>query len=255
MKTFFTLFLIFLSHLLNAQSTELFFEVKDTTYLDGEIVRVDFKVRGFNQIAGYQFGLTYDTLNLQLAALQLPNPTPIPMANLNDSMFVDFNDTLLIPDCIQGNFGFCVDGEIRHVWVYPFSATTDDGSLIFSLYFLALEDGKLSENLLIAPQILNNIAHLLDLTPIPVTLLYYNENNQTTSSIKDDLLSNVTLYPNPFITHFNVNFEGNFEGFVFGVDGKLIYEFKNQTSVYLPELQRGVYILKINEKVFKIVKK
>lgn len=180
--------------------TSLLWTVQDKAFQPGDTVTSEFRVSNFDSIAAYQFAVKFDTALLHFATVTLPDPAPMPMGNLDDSMFIDLGDTLFFPDCIQGDFGMCKShlGEIRTVWTNPFSSTVEDATLIFRLHFIAKASGNLSQSLRIAPEILPSIAYTFYLVPVPLILSFVDTG---TDSADEQLDNNNQLlppaYPNP----------------------------------------------------------
>lgn len=246
------LFSVFQSY---SQNTELLWTIENQTYQAGDTVKVEFRVHYFDSISCYQFAVQYDTTNLLLTGLELPDPTSIPMANLGDSMIVDLTDTLYIPNCIMGDFGFCKVGQVRHVWSYIYSATTDDNSLIFTLYFVAKEDGILSEFLEPAPNILSSAAYDFELNYMPLNIVFVdNINQQLVNEISPEEIP-FRIYPNPFndFVIFDNDIKDNMVK-IFRVDGELIYVGNNINILNTSSFERGVYFFNVNGAIYKMIK-
>lgn len=235
-------------------NSELLWTIEDQIFEVGDTVTAPFRVFFFDSIAAYQFAVQFDTITLSLTGLELPNPTSIPMANLNDSMFVDFTDTLLIPSCIMGDFGFCTYGQVRHVWSNPYSSSTGDNSLIFTLYFVANESGILSENLSKANFILNSVAYDFQLNYMPLNIVFVDDIKQPFTTTLSPEKEKTQLYPNPFNDFVMLGDSENNEVRIFGVDGELIYESQNINKLNTSFLQHGVYFFHLNGAIYKMIK-
>lgn len=245
--------LLFQINLLSAQSDTLFFNVLNRTLETDSEIRLDFTVENFDSISGFQYALRFDTNILELIAIEIPDTASIPMSNLNDSVFVDLTDTLLIESCIQGNFGLCKSGEIRIVWIDPWSVTVSDSTLIFSLYFKVYDKGKLSDHLYLDPTILHNSAGDFRQNTIPLDVRFIHVVNLLVND-NDVNLYDIEVYPNPFTNSTLINFEGVHNFIVYNQLGELIQLgiFNNKLEFFGNE--PGIYYIKVDNRIVKVIK-
>lgn len=133
----------------------LIWRVRDRVLRAGEAVSVDFLAFGFRDIAAYQFGLRFDTAQLQFEQVDIL--------------------TTGIPLDPSGNFGLfnVAAGEIRTLWSVTVGMTLPEATPVFRLRFTARATGKLlSEVLHIDPALISAIAYNTVLASRPVELAY-----------------------------------------------------------------------------------
>lgn len=83
----------------------------------------------------------------------------------------------------------------------------------------------------------------------PVTVTGIDEDNFTESS-------SLSAYPNPFETSFKVNVEGEFDYIISEISGKVLSKGKANASQELgATLSQGLYLLQVNGKVIRLIKR
>lgn len=83
----------------------------------------------------------------------------------------------------------------------------------------------------------------------PVTVTGIDEDNFTESS-------SLSAYPNPFETSFKVNVEGEFDYTISDISGKVLSKGKANASQELgSSLSQGLYLLQVNGKVIRLIKR
>jgi hypothetical protein len=79
--------------------------------------------------------------------------------------------------------------------------------------------------------------------------------SQTTSVSDENISQTVAIYPNPSNATFQVNLPAASNFQVFDVEGKMLEEHKNVSNISFGEnLKQGVYFLKTDNKVHKLIK-
>ena len=83
----------------------------------------------------------------------------------------------------------------------------------------------------------------------PATVTGIDEDNFTESS-------SLSAYPNPFETSFKVNVEGEFDYTISDISGKVLSKGKATASQELgASLTQGLYLLQVNGKVIRLIKR
>lgn len=120
--------------------------------------------------------------------------------------------------------------------------------------FILNNQGKIyfSDNNLIIDQS-NGLTQTIDIADI--RKLYFRNN----LSINEDVVSddNINIYPNPASNNFKLsNIKPNSLISIYSLDGRLLINQYNSSDqyIYIDNLQKGLYIVKVENKTFKLIK-
>lgn len=121
MKKLFFLSFLLTSLSIAAQGVE--WQAQNENLVQGDTVRVAWRVFGFDSIAAFQYAVHFDVEALEFAGIETTGALP--------------------GYGVECCFGFWTlsDGVIKSVWVDPYSRTVADGSEVFSFVFVAKETG------------------------------------------------------------------------------------------------------------------
>lgn len=154
----------------------LVLRIQDRTLQAGESFSVAFQAAQLNDLAAFQFGLTFDPAQLQFVAAEPGDPALAVSAD---------------------HFGAydAAAGELRAVWAQTTGRTVEEGTVVFLLQFKALQSGaRLSEVLRLTDDVLPALAYNSKLEESAVEL--YTGQSTGTNSLAAAL--HVQIRPNPF---------------------------------------------------------
>lgn len=178
---------------------ELHFDIRDQVFQTGDHVVAEFSVTGFDSIVDYQFAMQFNTSVLKFDSIHVPVPEAIPLLP-TDNWFGLYQIDL---------------GQIRTVWGAwgpKWWYTLDDGTVIFSVHFTALQAGELSGSFAIAPQILQSAADRWVLQGVPVSFAFIAA--KTSSEYEPD--NENVVYPNPCEANTDLTVQG-YDGYSFSL--------------------------------------
>lgn len=111
--------------------------IENKSYSKGDIVVAEFKVVNYTDIASYQFGMKFDTNNLEFVGVEFPATNPLQLS----TNYFSWN----------GKPGYRVGpGEIRHLFSNAKGKTLPKNTKVFSYVFKAKQTGELDDNLSLA---------------------------------------------------------------------------------------------------------
>ncbi len=150
----------------------LHINVQDLAFQAGDRVRVAFRAADLSAFQGYQFALSFDPEALGYESLQ----------------------SGAIPNLNKNNFGvFAADGAITTLWSAPATAVDAQDATLFTLEFVALKPGKVSDYLILDRRQMGAEAYDLGLNLRPLTL-----NFQPVEAADAASLEVYQNRPNPF---------------------------------------------------------
>ncbi|MBK8878125.1 MAG: T9SS type A sorting domain-containing protein [Haliscomenobacter sp.] len=150
----------------------LHINVQDLAFQAGDRVRVAFRAADLSAFQGYQFALSFDPEALGYESLQ----------------------SGAIPNLNKNNFGvFAADGAITTLWSAPATAVDAQDATLFTLEFVALKAGKVSDYLILDRRQLRAEAYDLGLNERPLALNFQSVDAANAASL--EVYQN---RPNPF---------------------------------------------------------
>ena len=202
---------------------QLALHIEDQTFEAGEVVRVPVRAANFTDLAGYQYGLNFDTRMLEFSGVDIPSTS-----------IVD-----------PSNFGLASasEGMILTSWSMGASVTRSPEEQLFVLEFVAQRSGKVSEVFTLSSESLRAEAYV-DNGEIQTTSvdLYFTEDGEIPSDTEFALLQN---RPNPFNEATDIPVyvpqDGTVELLMHSVDGQLVYTYKE-------ELPKGFHTITVDRR-------
>lgn len=242
------LFFLLLTFTASAQwLPDLHLDIPEKQFSAGDTVTADFYVTGFDSISAYQFAIQFDSL--EIAFLDIAT---------------DSSALGLSPD----DFGLWTLSKARipTVWTNPYSSSLPPNSYLFSIRFIAQENGLLSNSFRIEPK---------PPTGWYLTPLYYNFYQQpgyialawydiATSAASPVSATSIQAIPNPCPLHTTIAFdatgETEFVCLVTDLQGRHIKTITGVTSPGTNELPitlpaPGMYLVAIKTKCATFVEK
>lgn len=183
-----------------SSEADLIVEAKDLNVKAGETVTVDFSA-DLKDVVGFQFTLNFDTKALRFD-------------KLTTGRLID-----------ESNFGMALldKGAITVSWNQLAATHSDDTEVLFSLAFVAAQDGHLGDLLTVNSRFTTAESYTGEGAIGAVNLQFANENGTVQSSGNFELYQNI---PNPFgestLIGFNLPEASTATLTVFDVSGKLI---------------------------------
>jgi len=232
-----TIFTI-LPFVFNAQNVNWTFENK--SFNAGDTVEVKFRVTNFTDISGFQYTLKFDTAKMYL------KPT-------NKVTF-----TGALAGYTSSCFSFAGPGyalkawEIRTLWLSVIGKTLPTNTHVYSLWFIAKKSGTVCNSLQLhfAAPVWPN-AWKSNLAYVPLTVLCAEPSPLKPTIISEREDEPVSVYPNPFTDV--INFSKPCDIQLFDISGRLILS-ANAVETLNVDLPTGVYFVRIQDKIYKLVK-
>ncbi len=150
-----------------------------------ESLSVEFSADQIDDLAAFQFGLSFDPAHLQLESIEPLSGLPLAMDN-----FGTYNASA---------------GEIRAAWSHVAGLPVNEAAPVFRLHFKALQGwAKLSEVLQLSDAVLPGLAYNTALTETAVELQF--DESTGTNGLADASGLGVQVRPNPFRDETTVSF-------------------------------------------------
>ena len=213
---------------------------EEVTFNGGEEVSLELRASAFNEITGYQFTLNFDPAVLEFAAI--------------DNGVVEMSDANL-------GLNFINDGIINVSWNNANGVTAIDEDILFTITFVALTNGALSDIVSINSRMVEAEAYnALD----DVMNVQLGFNGQDGQQVSFRLYQN---HPNPFedatVIGFDLPEDGDVQLTIYDVTGKVVALYRlagtkgyNSAQIYSNDLtSTGVLYYQLDSKGYTATKK
>ncbi len=192
--------------------TELVITIQEQDFKSGEVIQVPVRAANFDELAGFQFGLSFDKELVDYIGME------IPATSIMDETNFGLNDT--------------DEGAILVSWSMGTGVTRDPEEVLFTLQFKTKRIGKTSSLLNINNETLRPEAYVDgDEISINSVDIFIIDSEQVPTSEEFALLQN---RPNPFIEQTEIPFyipeDGEVELLIHSVDGQLVFATKKSVS-------------------------
>lgn len=221
-------------------SETLTMDAEEVQFLAGEEVTLNVRASNFNEITGYQFSLNFDASMMEYLYVE--------------EGAIDMND---------GNIGlnFLNEGVINVSWNDANGLTTSEDDVLFSVTFVALTDGMMSQAIslnsrMVAAEAYNASEEIMN--------IHLGFRGQDGEDVNFRLYQN---HPNPFanatVIGFDLPEDGDVQLTIYDVTGKVVALYRlagskgyNSTQIFSNELtSTGVLYYQLDSKGYTATKK